>query len=425
MSNSSSIAAVTATLRSLLDRGVRDEGAVEVTTLPLDKAKLVSESAFDGRLNLFLYLTQPNGGWRNLDIPRTVQPGENGQPPLGLDLFYLLTAFEKSEADTPGLAHQLLGAGLRTLHDHPLLGADEIRAAFSGSRLEDQIERVRITPHPLSVDELSKLWVMFQAEYRISAAYQVSVVLIESTRPVRTPLPVLKRGTQDQGAAAVTGASPSLRSVRPLVLPAGSRLAARLGEDIEISGDHLDAGAVTARFIRRRNSTPADSTPAPLLTPLPGGSDQVATFHLPAVTESAAAQSAWAPGLYDVTLMVTRPNLPAWATNIVPLMLAPRVTLTVTSFPAGDFDLSLDCSPRVREGQGASLLFGDRQIPLGTLANPADPTQPSTLTFRITGAIAGRYVVRLRVDGVDSVPVVLSGSPPVAGFDPAQIVTIT
>ena len=54
-----------------------------------------------------------------------------------------------------------------------------VKAATS----HEQIERVRITPQPLSVDELSKLWTAFQTHFRISAAYQVSVVLIESTRP--------------------------------------------------------------------------------------------------------------------------------------------------------------------------------------------------------------------------------------------------
>jgi hypothetical protein len=33
--------------------------------------------------------------------------------------------------------------------------------------------------------------------------------------------------------------------------------------------------------------------------------------------------------------------------------------------------------------------------------------------------------VRLRVDGVDSIPVVYAGTPPVAAFDAAQTVTIS
>ena len=52
-----------------------------------------------------------------------------------------------------------------------------------GSNLHEQIERVRITPQPLSLEEISKLWAAFQTNYRLSAAYQAAVILIESTAP--------------------------------------------------------------------------------------------------------------------------------------------------------------------------------------------------------------------------------------------------
>jgi len=46
----------------------------------------------------------------------------------------------------------------------------------------------------MSLEDVSKLWTTFQTQYRISAAYEVSVVIIESSRIVKTPLPVLTRG---------------------------------------------------------------------------------------------------------------------------------------------------------------------------------------------------------------------------------------
>ena len=60
------------------------------------------------------------------------------------------------------------------LHDHPLLGAEEINGALPESDLDQQVERVRITPQPMSVEEMSKLWTTFQTQYRMSAAYQAS-----------------------------------------------------------------------------------------------------------------------------------------------------------------------------------------------------------------------------------------------------------
>ena len=192
MSNSLAIAAVTKTLQHLLTTGVPDLPGGGVITMTPDKAPPNKH-----QINIFLYHMPLNAAWRNMDMPRQVRPGETGQPPLGLNLSYMITGYGQGDDET--LSQQWLGKAMGVLHDHPLLGADEIKSALAGSGLEDQIERVRITPQNLSSDEMSKLWTAFQAPYRNSMAYQADVILIESTRPSRTPLPVLTRGAQDQG----------------------------------------------------------------------------------------------------------------------------------------------------------------------------------------------------------------------------------
>ena len=100
-----------------------------------------------------MYQTQINAAWRNMDMPGQIRPNETGQPPLALDLYYLLTAYERDDGDPSVMAHRLLGRAMRVLHDHPVLGADEIRAALANNDLADQIERIRITPQTMSVDE--------------------------------------------------------------------------------------------------------------------------------------------------------------------------------------------------------------------------------------------------------------------------------
>ena len=74
----------------------------------------------------------------------------------------------------------------------------------------------------------------------------------------------------------------------------------------------------------------------------------------------------------------------------------------------------------MRRGQRISLLLGDRE----TLAEPlpAGTDATDTLTFRVEDATPGTYVVRLRVDGVDSLPFDPDVSP--LAFDPQQQVTI-
>ena len=200
MSNSLAISAVTATLRDLLTQGIHADAELvdaEISTAPLDKTP--KNDALP-QVNLFLYGASPNTGWMNGDPP-SARPGEESRPALALDLHYLVTVFGKADDDV--VAHRLLGRTMRILHDHPVLGRDEIRNALDGNDLGDQVERVRITPQPLTLDEMSKLWTSFQREYRMSTAYHVSVVLIESDRPARTPLPVLTRGEGDLGVDVV------------------------------------------------------------------------------------------------------------------------------------------------------------------------------------------------------------------------------
>ena len=223
MSNSLAISAVTATLRRLIIRGVSDLPNQNVTTKPLDKARPNGTAA--DQLNIFLYQTILNAAWRNMDMPRQVRPGETGQPPLALNLHYLITAYGENDDETK--SHGWLGRAMGVLHDHPVLAGQEIQDALAGSELESQIERVRITPQPLTLEEMSKLWTAFQTQYRISVAYAVEVVLIESTRRSRTPLPVLTRGEDDRGVSAQADLIPPFPTILD-VKPPSEQISARL-----------------------------------------------------------------------------------------------------------------------------------------------------------------------------------------------------
>jgi Pvc16 N-terminal domain len=421
MSNPLAIAAATATLRNLIAKGVSDfpNPDQNITTKPLDKVR--SGGATPNQINIFLYQTILNAAWRNLDMPRQVRPGETGQPPLALNLHYLITAYGENDDETK--SHRWLGKAMSVLHDHPVLGAQEIQDALADSGLQSQIERVRITPQPLTLEEMSKLWAAFQTQYRISAAYAVEVVLIESTLPVSSPLPVLKRGSQDQGVFAVGSPSPALESLQPDVQPPGSQPAAKLGDGLIISGENLSSENVTVRFIRQPMPA-APALPETIeLTPHAGDNENELKVSLPKISDD-GVMSQWAPGFYNVSLVVKRPSLPSWVTNEIPLPLMPVIIVAPLNATAGDVTLNLTCAPRLRDGQRVLLLFGSRQIPPQNISNPGDTTKPTELTFLVPGAAAGRYVVRLRVDGVDSFPVVKTGTPPVPAFDPQQTVVI-
>ena len=205
MSNALAIASVTAVLKDLLNNGVIDHqlsgvvGEVTVSALPPDRL-LIAGQAETSRINLFMYHVTPNQGWRNVSLPsRNADGDRTSNPPLGLNLHYLLSTYGANEFD----AEVLLGYAMQLLHETPVLTRESIRRtlapaspvngavlppplnALVASELADQVEQIRVVPETMSLEEVSKLWTAIQSHYRPTAAYQASVVLIESRRSAR------------------------------------------------------------------------------------------------------------------------------------------------------------------------------------------------------------------------------------------------
>lgn len=433
MSNALAIAAVTLTLRSLIDRNLPDDLAgATVTAKPLDKA-LNSNGSSTGtgnQINLFLYQTEFNPTWRNMPVPNQVRPLETGHAPLALNLHYLLTAYGEEDEDTR--SHRLLGQAMSTLHDHPILSPEEIEAATAtelpGSTLHEQIECVRIVPYTLSLDELSRLWATFQTQYRISAAYQASVVLIDSTRPTRTPLPVLSRGQNDAGFPAQADITPPVPTLTSLVLPQ-RRPSLQLGQTLRLVGTRLDGTDLEVRFQHARLDDPIVLTDTNIVSqsateievqlPEPGDAD-----------DPLAPQNQWLVGHYGVQLAVRFPSGEQLGveqlrvTNQLPVALAPQIVTDAPSITVepnaitGGVTITLQTLPSILPEQRVALLVGDREL---LAQSRSDRT--NTLVFEATDIPAGDYYIRLRIDGVDSLLIQdYEARPP--QFDPNQQVTL-
>lgn len=423
MSNALAIAAVTITLRNLIDRNLpEDLAGATVTTKPLDKALGGNGGGptSGNQINLFLYQTEINPSWRNLPLSDQVRSGETGQPPLALNLHYLVTAYGEDDDDTR--SHRLLGQAMGTLHDHPILSAAEIELATAtelpGSTLHQQIESVRIVPHTLSLDELSRLWTTFQTQYRISAAYQASVVLIDSRRASRTPLPVLARGRNDDGIAVQPDLTPPVPTLTALELPR-QQPSLRLGETFKLVGARLAGTDLEVRFQHPRLKSVLmaeilSQSPTELEVRLPEPGDAVAAD---------AAQNQWLPGVYNVQVAVRSPGEDSLRlTNPLPVTLAPQIVtdppITVETDVAGTTTLTVQAIPSMLPDQRVALLLGDREL----LAQPRGD-RTNTLVFQVTDMPPGDYFVRLRIDGVDSLLVQdFEARPP--QFDPTQQVTL-
>ena len=408
MSAPSAIAAVTSTLRNLLTQAAHEDSMLLDTTVSTQPPSVARVGHDSNQLNLFLYSTNVDTAFSNSPMPGQTKKGETGMPPLALVLRYLITAYGRSDDDVSG--HRLMGRSMSALHDHPLLGRSEIEAALPDTDLHNQVERVRITPNMLSVDDMSKLWTSFQAEYRLSAGYEVSVVLIESTQPAKTPLPVLKRGENDQGVTAQADLIPPFPAIANIV-PPNQQISAMLGDTLLLNGHHLDGDTITVRFNHPLLTNPID-VPA-----LVGGTEAQVSVQIP------NNPAEWLIGFYSVEVIINKAGEQDRTTNVLPLSLAPQILGIAPPNPvvrdgSGNATLTLTTNPQVRPEQRAALLLGDREV----LADN-HPVQTDTLTFVAEDAIAGSFHIRLRVDGIDSQLVDRSVTPPV--FDSAMEVTIS
>ncbi|HLQ10414.1 MAG TPA: DUF4255 domain-containing protein [Ktedonobacteraceae bacterium] len=421
MSNALAIAAVTKTLYNLLHNEFAINPSqdpltgVNVTMQPPDAAN--SETS-PFQVNLFLYHVMPNAAWRNMPLPNHVLPGETGQPPLALNLYYMITTYARENSGTGDIdSHNLLGRVMRILYDHPVLSAAEIQAAMQESDLQNQIERIRITMQPLNIEEIYRLWTGFQTQYRLSVSYEAAVVLIESTRAVSRPLPVLQIGRDGLGATVVPDRFPYpvlfSAQVKNIVLPAppgnfgspdvsGTPPIALQGDTLIIQGHLLSGPAVHVVFASLQSQSPP---------PISLGKHSGDSIE---ITIPPDTSGQWPYGYYMLTVQIdqlppspTSPQFPPQNTNSLVVALAPQIdpkTRPVALKKAnGDINLTLKSVQKVLVGQKVSLLLNDQEI-------PSDPRAADTNALSCTGPIIEQskkpatYTLRLRVDGVDSIP---------------------
>jgi hypothetical protein len=426
MSNALAIAGVSAVLRDLLNDGLINHNvagvigsSVNVSVGPPDRV-IPADGNEASQLNLFLYQVTPNPGWRNHDLPSRDSSGRQrlSNPPLALNLHYLLSAH--SAVDLHG--EILFGYAMQLLHETPTLTREAIRTALNPSPdvgatlppalralaesgLADQIEHIRVTPEYLGTEEMSKLWTAVQSHYRPTAAYQASVVLIESRRLARAPLPVLYRGEPDFATGRDRGVvvEPSLIPAVPTlekVTPPASQPALQLGETVVLSGHHL---AGSARELRLHNERLGIDELVPALA---GNQPDEVRVELP------IARAADFPvGVYEVSVRVVPDGetLPR-ETNRLGLVLAPAplgLPITVARV-GGTASFGLSFNPVLRPGQQVSLLLGQLEV------LPEDFVAPtSALNFVIPDAPAANHLARLRIDGIESPIIDRVARPPV------------
>ena len=435
MSNALAVAAVSAVLKDLLNNGLIDHDVstavgspVVVSALPPDRIK-TGDVDEQPQLNLFLYQVAPNLGWQNVGLPsRDDQGARLTNPPLALDLRYLLTAYGKNDFD----GEILLGYAMQLLHETPVLPRDAIRTALgpsppgvggppvtggilpigplSASDLADQVEQIKISPQNLNTEEMSKLWTATLAHYRPTAAYHVSVVLIESKRSTRSALPVRSRNVYvlpfDQPVIeqVVSGASAN----------ADPRIA--LSSTLVLIGRKLK-GPVTLVRLGDLELPPPPSPP-----PVLDISDTRISFPLGLLTTlQAGVQTVQV--IHQIPMGQPEVAHRGFESNAAAFMLHPTITVAIGNITSTVVNTDTIFSatvtaafvPNVGRTQRVMLLLNEFSAP-GTRPSRAysfpapttngitDPIQKDTdsIAFSISGVLGGDYLVRVQVDGAES-----------------------
>jgi uncharacterized protein DUF4255 len=369
----------------------------------------------ENRVNIFLHLVTPNPGWRNVGYASMSSDGttQTGNPPLALDLHYLLTVY----GSDPWQSEALLGFALMMLHQAPVLTREDISAALAaraGSSypypgyplnntlgqcgLADQVEMLKITPEALGREELAWLWTALKADYRLTFPFQVSVALMQPDRPASFALPVLK---------TVFSAVPTAPPIILDIQTASGQPVAQQGEQVVLTGEFL-TGASTAVMTHSRlgiqlkliNTTPTQS---------------VVTFQLPPIPPNPG--TAYPAGIYDLEVLWTDPvtGTVLQSSNTVSFAIAPWLPATqlAASAPSGSQTLITlsHFAPGIWPGQQVSLGLSTVSAVAPFISVTADAqsvlgdTPLSSASFLFpTGLPTGQNLLaRLEVDGAGSV----------------------
>jgi hypothetical protein len=423
MSSPLAIAAVTGVLQYLLNQAYNHPssvlGNVTVSAVAPDIVQTTVGAGANAALqvNLFLHQVTFNPAWRNMGLPSLSADGATSwtNPPLALDLHYLLTAYAPGD----GQAEALLSYALFLLHQNPVLPRDQIRAALAAlpptysatfatalaaCGLADQIELLTIAPATLGREEIAWLWTALKADYRPSYPFRVSVVLIQPTRPITSALPVLQRSISAQPSLLPTFATLSA------VNPPNSQPSANLGDTITVQGSNLTG--VASVLVTNPALDISQS-----LTPLPGATGTSFTFTLPnpSLPAPQPTPTDLPAGIYTLSAQVpTGTDTATVTTNSLPLAIAPRIASSwaptaLTSGPS--VTVQVPCAPYLRPGQQAFLLIGAQQAAAAPFTTP---TNTPSFTFEQLQSTGGQPApVRLRVDNLDSPIIDMTKAPPV------------
>lgn len=359
------------------------------------------------QLSLYLLHVSQDKFYRNTPMPGPY-PQVNSKNPLSLDLYYLLTAYAK---DNYNQEQQAMSIALRCFHENAIV----TKPADS--------EHYTLTMEVETADEMSRIWQALSTPLRLSVVYKVSVAFITPSelpdaphpKPASVGLAVAPTGTVSEAVARLFGAAvresfnvpPGANSGQAEDIPyVATPGLTRPSDDLVVTGDGLDgtdylniyltpaAGGTEYDISAWRKGTPAADA---------------LRVHFPAAVGAPPAASP-PPGAYRLSV-----GSGAIRSNTIAVTVAPFIKVT----PPGPLPQVLVPDGNevyTVEGRGfvtaaTEVFVGDTELtrvnkPAGPDAGEfqIDPSETSFQFKRPAALPAGRYELRVRVNGIEAPP---------------------
>jgi len=370
MAGTDAVAAVGLTLQALLADRIQNPTnngiPLPVTLGPPGPERDPEGAAEDARINLFLYQVSENCFLKNQEIPGFGNRGAYGSPPLSLDLHYLLTVFGSTASgsffdETP--AHQLLGSAMNVLNDNSIVTTSVVTKRPPAGRLildpalRDEHESIKVSIKPLGLEDLSNVWTALELSYRLSVAYEVTVVQIDSERPRRYPRIVQEPPGAGPRVFAIPIQRPDITAlgVRRPGDPADSERSApyaRIGDTLILHGSRLEGAGLTVRIGRLDLPAVVGLSGETIEAVLPDSNLLDGTAIEPADRIK--------PGISSVSVRAVVPDLPQAAVSsaALPIVIVP----SITSVSVVDRTLTVD-GLRLTDGAApGEILVGDTSV---------------------------------------------------------------
>jgi Pvc16 N-terminal domain len=410
---------VTRSLVNLIDGCVRNSPAwpngapLAISPEPPDRLAGVN------MLGFYLYHVIEDLNYKNLP-----PPGNDRAPirytPLGLNLYYQLTAHCDAEDDEGSYREQLMmGLAMKALHDFPLVDDSTLvngQTVFvPGLRAGDN--RLRISLVPVQPEQSVEYWTPGDRPLRLSAYYQVTVSLLEPEESSRRAGRVLQFGVYvfPAGAPHLIGSRNALSftvpgetgartvELQPAQAPFGGQIAF-LGNDL--AGDQTTLMLQAADWDQ----------------PEEAGADWgviASDDRLFATVQTTAGNHDVLPGLYTAAArVVTMRPAPggltkefAGASNETPFTILPRIDALTPPTPAGNVTVTgfIFQHPDL-PAAALQVYVGENRLE-ARAAGPLNPGQytvsgPTSLDLRLPADLPSNTLTpfRLLINRAESAP---------------------